>query len=145
MFIIYFFLWTLILYWIHRISHKVPILLRFHADHHRFINQSNGKNKWELNNLLLYNDTIKSTTDLWLTEVVPTLLFSLITGQWWIAIFYYIWAAFFQEYLEHNNKINFPFFTFGKWHLLHHRNPTNNFGLIFPLWDYVFKTNKEVI
>jgi sterol desaturase/sphingolipid hydroxylase (fatty acid hydroxylase superfamily) len=132
------------LYWIHRLGHTVPFLRKYHADHHRFINRLKNKSKWEFNNLFLYNDTTKSTVDLWLTEVIPTLIFCFVTEQWWIAVLYYGWAALLQEYLEHNDKINVPVFTFGKWHLLHHKDPTKNFSLIFPLWDRIFKTNKEV-
>jgi sterol desaturase/sphingolipid hydroxylase (fatty acid hydroxylase superfamily) len=88
----------------------------------------------------LYNDTWLSTLDLYVTEVIPTLVFSLITGQWWISIFYYVWAAFLQEALEHNNKVDFPLITTGKWHLTHHYQPNKNYGLFFPIWDIIFKT-----
>ena len=140
-----FLLWLFCLYWIHRIfhiaGHKIfPLAHRAHLDHHRFIN-IHGKTKWEWNNLLLFNDTWMSTLDLWITEVIPTLLFGWLTGHWWVFIFYYLWAALVQEVIEHNPRFSlYPFLTSGKWHLVHHRKPNKNYGLIFPLWDKVFGT-----
>lgn len=140
--IIYFLFWTLILYWIHRISHNVFFLKKYHLDHHTYINK-HGSNGWEWNNLFLFNDTRKSTIDLWLTEVIPTIIFSWITNQWWIFLLYYVWAAVFQENLEHNKNINFPLLTSGKWHLIHHRQFTKNYSLFFPIWDIIFGTYKN--
>lgn len=134
--------WTLVLYLIHRIVHVTPFLKELHWDHHKYVNLHNTG--WKLNNLLLFNDTWKSTIDLWITEVIPTLIFSLVTGHYWVFGFYYIWAAFFQEELEHNKKINFYPFTFGRWHLYHHRTPNKNFGLFFPFWDKIFRTENLV-
>jgi len=146
--IFYFFIWTLTLYWIHRISHKFLFLKKYHVDHHQFIIKKITENqvptKWHWNNLFLFNDNWKSTGDLWLTEVVPTFLFSLITGQWWIMIFYYLWAAFVQEIIEHNPNFDIPVLTSGKWHLLHHTTGVKNYSLFFPLWDIIFKTYKPV-
>lgn len=139
-----FIIWTMILYWIHRVAHSIDFLKKFHLDHHRYVNRIGSKSRWELNNLLLYNDTRYSTIDLWLTEVIPTFLFSLITGHWWIFFLYYVWAAFLQEYLEHKKGVNVPFFTFGDWHLKHHRHYDKNYGLFFPLWDKVFGTEIKV-
>lgn len=140
---IYFLIWILILYWIHRIIHKFAYLQKWHRDHHRYINQF-GSQGWKWNNLLLFNDTKDSTIDLYITEVIPTFIFSWITGQWWIFIFYYCWAAILQESLKHNKNINIPFFSFGKWHLIHHQNPKKNFSLFFPIWDIIFNTYKNV-
>jgi sterol desaturase/sphingolipid hydroxylase (fatty acid hydroxylase superfamily) len=78
-----------------------------------------------------------------MTEVIPTVLFSFITGQWWIAILYYIWAALLQESIEHNARVNIPILTSGKWHLIHHKNDLN-YGLFVPVWDIIFRTYKRV-
>ncbi len=141
MILVYFFTWTLLLYWIHRIAHVIPILRDIHLDHHRFV--LNNNTSWHWSNLFLFNDTWASTLDLWLSEVIPTLLFSLITGQWWISIFYYVWAAFIQETIEHNKNFNIPILTSGKWHMIHHRSE-KNYGLFTALWDKVFRTYKSV-
>ena len=143
MFIVYFLAWTFCLYWIHRIVHKVPYVKKWHWDHHNYIVR-HGSKGWHWNNLFLFNDTWTSTLDLYVTEVMPTITFSWLTGQWWIFILYYIWAAFFQEMLEHNKNIDVPIFTSGKWHLIHHRHPNKNYGLFFPVWDMFFKTYLNV-
>jgi lathosterol oxidase len=143
MYIVYFFLWTFVLYWIHRAAHKISLIKIYHFDHHSFIIK-NGMQGWKLNNLLLFNDTYKSTIDLYITEVIPTILFCLITGQWWIFIGYYIWAALFQEWIEHDPNIDILGFTSGKWHLIHHKFYNRNYGLFFPLWDIIFGTYKNV-
>lgn len=143
MFVVYFLLWTFTLYWIHRIGHKTPFVKNWHWDHHSYI-VKNGSPGWHWNNLFLFNDTWTSTLDLYVTEVIPTLLFSLITGEWWISVFYYVWAAFFQERFEHNDNIDVSLFSTGKWHLIHHKHPTKNYGLFFPIWDIIFKTYKHV-
>lgn len=146
--IFHFFLWTLILYWIHRLGHKILIVRMYHRAHHRFVSNIIKKNqqpiKWHWSNLFLFNDNVDSTIDLWLTEVIPSLLYSWITGQWWVITFYYIWAAFIQERIEHNPNFDvYPFLTSGKWHLVHHRNSNTNYGLFFPLWDLIFGTHKH--
>jgi len=141
--IIYFFIWTFVLYWIHRIGHRVSFIKQYHLDHHGFI-LKNGNPGWSWNNLFLFNDTWLSTIDLWITEVIPTLVFSWLTDQWWIFTFYYIWAALVQEVIEHNTNFNMPLLTSGKWHVLHHYQPNKNFSLFFPLWDILFGTHAHV-
>lgn len=141
--IFYFFLWTFFIYWIHRMCHSVCALSKFHKFHHRFV----AKNSitWHWSNLLLFNDDWPSTIDYWITEVLPTIIFVLITQQWWLAIGFYLYAAFIQEWLEHNPNFSiYPFYTSGKWHILHHIAPPCNFGIGTPFWDWVFKTNKSV-
>jgi len=142
-YILYFLVWTLMLYWIHRFSHSSKFMMKFHGLHHGFINRNlqNGKvARWHWSNLFLFNDNWTSTIDLWLTEVIPTVIMSAITGQWWLFIFYYVWAAFIQEPIEHNPKFNLPFFLSGKKHLIHHKNTQVNYGLFFPIWDKLFQT-----
>lgn len=130
------------LYWLHRCIHQLPIAREYHWNHHNHINAGKQPNKFQWNNLLLFNDNWPSTIDLWLTEVIPTFLFSLITGQWWISVFYYLWAAMIQESIEHNSKVNWYPFTSGQWHLIHHQERNKNFGLFFPIWDKIFGTEK---
>lgn len=141
--IFYFLLWTFMLYWIHRLAHVIPFLKKYHFDHHKVVNLNEVK--WSWNNFLLYNDTSKSTIDLWLTEVIPTLLFSMLTGQWWVIIFYYLWAALIQERIEHDSSIDLPVLTSGKWHLVHHQCGRYNFGLFTSIWDRMFYTNKSFV
>lgn len=146
--ILHFLSWTFLLYWIHRLGHHTPIVQTFHKDHHGFISTiikgNTEPNDWHWSNLFLFNDNWNSTVDLWLTEVIPTLLYSWITGVWWISIFYYVWAAFIQERIEHNPNVDiYPWLTSGQWHLMHHKNPDKNYGLFFPIWDILFNTYKR--
>ena len=138
--IIYFLLWTLLLYLINRTIHNIPYLKEIHFNHHRHVNENYGQMTWHWNNLFLFNDNWTSTLDLWITEVIPTIVFSYITGHWWLFCFYYVWAAFIQEKLEHNPKIDLYPFTGGRWHLVHHRNFRKNYGLFHPFWDRIFRT-----
>jgi sterol desaturase/sphingolipid hydroxylase (fatty acid hydroxylase superfamily) len=141
--IILFLLWTLLIYWMHRLAHVLPVMSHFHMDHHRQVTDETITGlHWK--NVFLWFDTFESTADQWLTEVIPTILFAWITGHWWIAAFYYVWAAFIQEAIEHNPKFNlYPFLTSGKWHLIHHEDPDKNYGVFFPIWDMMFGTYKE--
>ena len=139
--IITFFSWTLILYWIHRLGHIIPVIKKIHYSHHRTILKVTPV--WHWSNLFLYNDNWMSTVDLWITEVIPTILFSWITGHWWILIFYYVWASLIQERIEHNSHFNWPILASGQKHLLHHKNSTVNFGLFTLFWDWVFGTKQN--
>ena len=139
----YFFLWTLLMYIMHILAHNVPFLMYYHSDHH-FQVATNNVGTWKWTNLILYIDTWETTVDQWLTEVIPTFIFSLVTGAWWIFISYYIWSATFQEMVEHNPRVDiYPFEVSGKWHLVHHEYPGKNYGIIHPLWDMVFGTAKK--
>jgi len=143
MILIYFLTWTLLLYCIHRIAHKVKFIKKFHNAHHVYVIKF-GSPGWKLHNIILYTDDVPSTIDLYITEVIPTFIFSLITNQWWIFILYYIWAAFLQEELEHRKGLNLPLLTSGAWHLIHHKKANKNFGLFLPIWDILFGTYKNV-
>ena len=138
--LLYFLMWTFCLYWVHRLGHVIPIIKSIHQDHHRFIH-SHPPPKWQCNNLFLFNDTWLSTADLCITEVIPTLIFAWVTGQWWLVVFYYLWASLIQERIEHNPDVDFyPFLPSGRWHLIHHTNAQKNFGAFTILWDNIFGT-----
>lgn len=132
--------WTLMLYWIHRLAHRVPVIKRIHFGHHKFI-RCHRPPRWHWSNVLLFQDDWISTLDVWITEIVPTVLFCWITGAWWIAVAFYLWSALVQEQIEHNPKFDcYPWLTSGTWHLQHHANGVCNFGIFVTLWDRVFGT-----
>lgn len=136
-------IWTFILWFMHVLGHKVPFFMYYHSDHHYQVYMKRS-GKWKPTFLLTYIDSYKSTVDAWLTEYIPTIIFCYITGAWWIAILYYLWAVTFNELLEHNDKIDlYPFDTSGKWHLVHHEHPNKNYGLVTPIWDIIFGTAKR--
>jgi sterol desaturase/sphingolipid hydroxylase (fatty acid hydroxylase superfamily) len=140
--LIYFIAWTFLLYWLHRIIHATPVLQRIHAQHHGYINTHSTA--WSWNNLVLFNDNWICTLDLWITDVIPTVAFAWLTGQWWLVAFYYIWAAFIQEQVEHNPKFSlYPYLHSGKWHLVHHKNSNKNFGMFIIIWDILFSTHAD--
>jgi sterol desaturase/sphingolipid hydroxylase (fatty acid hydroxylase superfamily) len=57
---------------------------------------------------------------------------------------YYVWAAFIQESIEHDQNFDlYPVLTSGKWHMMHHRDENCNYGVIIPIWDIVFGTMKS--
>jgi sterol desaturase/sphingolipid hydroxylase (fatty acid hydroxylase superfamily) len=119
----------------------LPIIRDIHYDHHKFAN--NYDITWHWSNLFLYNDTWLSTIDLWITEVIPTIILSYFAGLW-LFVLYYIWAAFIQERIEHNDNFNYYPLTSGKWHMIHHKNGRYNYGVFIPIWDIIFKTAKNV-
>jgi sterol desaturase/sphingolipid hydroxylase (fatty acid hydroxylase superfamily) len=137
-FLLFFILWNFMIYCNHRLAHILPFYY-LHDEHHRLVktNSESGPN-WK--NYFLYLDNLKVTLDNWIIEVIPTLIFSYITGYWIFSVFHYIWTAFLQEHLEHNPKLNLYPFTFGKWHMMHHSNYNCNYGLLIPIWDRIFGT-----
>lgn len=136
-----FVVWTLLIYWMHRLAHVVPILKKAHFGHHKTISQ-NVPPKWHWSNLFLFQDNLISTLDIVLFELIPTILFCFLIDQWWILVFYYAWSAFVQENIEHNPNFNiYPWLTSGKWHLIHHKKECN-FGLFTPIWDIIFNTHR---
>lgn len=140
----WFLVWTFLIYWCHRLGHRIPLVRWAHAGHHKFI-ATNPPPRWHWSNIFLFQDNWVSTLDVWLTEFVPTILFCWITGQWWIAVFFYTWSAFVQEAIEHNPRFNkFPWLTSGRWHMIHHKNFKYNYGIFHPLWDMLFKSYKSV-
>lgn len=143
-YIIVFIAWTLLIYVMHRLAHIVPAMRRFHDDHHSQVTDGTIKGP-DWRNLLLFFDNWRSTIDQWLVEVIPTIALAMATGHWWLAVAYYVWAAMIQEAVEHNDKIDlYPFITSGRWHLVHHDDPSKNFGVFIPVWDLVFGTWKRI-
>ena len=142
--ILWFLAWTLLIYWSHRIAHVVPMIKRFHLAHHRFI-ALNPSPIWHWSNLFLFQDDIPSTIEVVLTEFIPTVIFCLVTNQWWILIGFYMWSAFIQESIEHNPDFNwYPWLTSGKWHLAHHRYGNCNYGIFVSWWDRIFGTYQRI-
>ena len=140
-YIFVFVLWTFVIYWMHRLAHIIPFVARIHADHHRYVVKNTVT--WHWSNLFLFNDTWLSTLDLWITEVVPTAVLSYFFG-WWLIAAYYVWAAFIQERIEHNEQFDYYPFTSGRWHMIHHKTASVNYGIIFPVWDKIFGTFRPV-
>lgn len=134
-----FLLLTFVFYVIHRLLHSFRCLSYFHRDHH--LNVSNNSVRWRWNNLLLWNDTFKSTVDLWITEVIPTMLICWVFDSWTLLFLYWAWGAIVQEAVEHNKLFNLPILTSGVWHMIHHSDSRVNYGVFIPVWDMLFRTH----
>ena len=138
--IAYFFAWTFMLYWIHRLAHVWKPFKKIHWVHHKAV--WNMELKWIWPHIFLWQEDLGSTLDLMFTEGIPTVIFCAITGQWWILVWWYIWSAFIQEHVEHNPKFSALPLSAGKTHLVHHKDWRYNYSLYFPVWDIVFGTYK---
>ena len=86
-YLLYFMTWTFMIYWLHRTYHSIPFCMKFHQDHHTQIIEGTGSNKWDWRHVFIWIDTWNSTVDQWIMEVIPTIIFSWITGQWWMCVF----------------------------------------------------------
>lgn len=142
--IFWFLTWTLMIYFIHRIGHVIPIIRDIHGKHHRYISEHNITG-WTWKNLFFYQDNLFSTLDVFITEVIPTIIFCYLTGEWWLFGFFYVWSATIQECIEHSPNFDmYPYLTSGKWHLRHHLKGKCNYGIFTPIWDILFGTNEAL-
>lgn len=131
------------MYCTHVAAHKIPFLWRWHSDHHERITTGEYDGEFRWYHLFMYIDSWESTADQWLLEVIPTIIFCALTGHWWILIFYWLWSSIIEESIEHNDNINLYPLTSGKWHLIHHTDHNKNYGLLIPIWDMIFGTEKR--
>lgn len=138
-----FILWTLVLYTCHRLAHSLPFLWYYHQDHHVQISMATNKgHHWS--NYFLFFDSWKSTIDQWLIEIIPTIVLCLVLQDFFLLLFYYVWAVFIQEKIEHDINFNFfPFLTSGKWHMVHHNYCDKNYGVFIFFWDWLFGTYRK--
>lgn len=143
MIILYFLIWTLVLYLFHRLAHHIPFLWYYHQDHHNQVSMNSNKGShWS--NYFLFFDTWKSTVDQWLLEIIPTIVLCLLLQDFSLLFFYYVWAVFIQERIEHNNNFDlFPFLTSGRWHMVHHIHYRKNYGVFVFIWDWLLGTYKK--
>jgi sterol desaturase/sphingolipid hydroxylase (fatty acid hydroxylase superfamily) len=137
-------LYDLSTYWIHRASHKVPLLWKLHRVHHSdtHMDSSTTFRFHPLEIILVYQTGNVITAALFGTDMTS------------LALYYVILYVFF--FLEHSN-LNYP-----KWlnqtlglvlvmpdfHRVHHHKDQqftdSNFADIFILWDRIFRTFKWI-
>lgn len=126
----------------HRAFHTVPFLWYLHKSHHDEVNADYG-NRPQWTAILLWTDSWKTTIDLWLIEYIPTAFYCWIFGCWWIAVMYYFWVAFVQDFIDHNPRFNlYPLLSSGKYHMQHHKNYKINYATMFPWSDWIMGTCK---
>jgi len=148
--ILLFLLWTLCIYFMHRIAHikhRLNFLHTIHLNHHRINYWKEGyRFRWYY--LFFYFGSIYASLDVFFMLTVPALFVFLIYPKVgiYILLFHYFYEVFLSEgILDHNPKIKgkiTKFFAWGDYHLTHHKNWKKNYSLIITLWDYVFRTIK---
>lgn len=137
-------LYDLTTYWIHRASHKVPLLWRLHRVHHSdtHMDSTTTFRFHPLEIIFIYQTGNVITAAIFGTDMTA------------LALYYFIVYIFF--FLEHSN-LNYPnwlnqslglLFVMPDHHRVHHHKDQqytdSNFADIFILWDRIFKTFKYV-
>jgi sterol desaturase/sphingolipid hydroxylase (fatty acid hydroxylase superfamily) len=137
-------LYDITTYWIHRASHKVPLLWRLHRVHHSdtTMDSTTVFRFHPLELILIYQTG----------NIITAAIFG--TDMYALALYYFILYIFF--FLEHTN-INFPkwidntiglLFVMPNHHRVHHQQEQfytdSNFADILIIWDRIFGTFKEM-
>lgn len=133
-------------YWVHKLSHNVPWLYRFHKIHHKF------KHPCALTTFYMHPvDLILSYS---LPFLVATTLLNICQGEFYLITVYLTY----QEIAGHLGKKMYPTSCFAQciWlprvlgielytedHALHHAEFKWNYGKRFSLYDRIFKTFKS--
>ena len=150
---IWFLIWTLAEYLIHRFmhfNHKLNIFYRIHRYHHSIpydkLTSSNNKLP-KLSYFFLWFDNINETIEIILGETIPAIGIYLLDKKcgFIILIFHYFYELIATDaLLEHNPNIKtssiINYFAVGQFHLEHHRKANKNFGFTITLWDHLFGT-----
>jgi len=131
-------------YWIHRASHKIPLLWRLHRVHHSDtrMDSSTTFRFHPLELILIYQTGNILTAGIFGTDVIS------------MALYYFIIYIFF--FLEHSS-LNYPkwlnhtigiIFVMPDHHRVHHHQEQfftdSNFADIFIIWDRIFGTFKLI-
>src|SRR4051812_43242878 len=111
MFVGLFFLWTLCIYFMHRIAHiqsKFNPFYQIHLSHHKinYLKKSNRKFQWYY--FLFYFGSLYATLDVIFILTFPAFLMYWISPQYGLYIvgFHYLYEVFLSEgTLDHNPKI----------------------------------------
>jgi len=148
-FISLFLLWTLMVYWMHRLARiksQYNFLYKLHLAHHKINYQKEANLKFRWYYLFFYFGSIRASLDVFFMLTIPAFLIYLIDSRVgiFILIFHYLYEVFLSEgLLDHNPKITgriTHFFSWGKYHLTHHKKWGYNFSLMITIWDWVFRT-----
>jgi len=146
-----FMLWTFLIYFMHRLAHvkhKLNFLYFIHRHHHRVNYLSSKLRSFNWRHFLFYFGSIHESIDVLIMMTLPAILLCLLFPPYglYILIFHYLYEVFLSEsQLDHNPKITGAitnYFSWGKYHLYHHKNIQFNYSLIITFWDLIFKTRK---
>lgn len=144
-----FLLWTLAIYWLHRLSHmraRWNPLWRIHRAHHRhpYLRRYEPAGWPRAGQWFLWLGDWESSLDVIVQMTIPLLVIAWIWPDVGVPllVFHYLYELFLSEsQLDHNPKITgraTRYFAWGDFHLHHHINPKHNYGLMITLWDRVF-------
>jgi len=141
-------LWTLYIYWIHRLAHyktKWNFLFYLHRDHHKLVlPQEIEAPTWY--SYFFIRSTWKNTVDNFVSITLPLVILLFYDRSHGLPLFIYsyIYETFLADgILDHNVHIKGKIcniFAFGRFHINHHLNVKKNFSLYISIWDFVFKT-----
>lgn len=143
-----FLLWTLAIYWLHRLAHwrhRYNPLHYLHLSHHE-INYFKTEKKFKIAYLLWIFGDWRATLDILLNMTLPLVILTYFypSQGLFLLVFHYLYEAFLSEgVLDHNPNIRGTitnYFAWGVYHLQHHNSPKYNFSLIVTVWDRVFGT-----
>lgn len=143
--------WTLVMYWLHRLSHvhhRYNLLWRLHTAHHRIPYLSRPpQSRWPTwPQYFGWLGTWRATLDVLVVMTLPLLLLAIWLPHYGVPllVFHYLYEVFLSEYmLDHNPRVTGTptrWFAWGDFHLHHHSHPRRNYGLLITLWDRVFRT-----
>lgn len=143
-----FLLWTLAMYWLHRLAHwRSPknLLYRIHQKHHqqRYDVTPGG---FKIESLWWNFGHPALVLDILLTMTLPLVLLTLFFPSQGLCllVFHYLYEVFLgDDVLDHNLRIQgrvTKFFAWGRFHMTHHYNSRYNYCLLITLWDIVFRT-----
>lgn len=146
-----FLVWTMAMYWLHRLSHawhKRNPLWWVHTAHHRIPYLSRPPaTRWpHWSQFLWWLGNWRASLDVVLVMTLPLVLIALVVPQWGVPllVFHYLYEIFLSEHvLDHNPRVTGTltrFFAWGDFHLHHHAHPRQNFGLLVTWWDRLFGT-----
>lgn len=142
-----FLVWTLCIYWLHRLGHFARSwnpLYHIHSAHHNI--EYRETVRFHPSQLLFWQGSWKCTADVLITMTLPLVCITVAFPEYGVVLLvvHYVYETFFSEsVLDHNPKLCGVYtlvFAWGTYHLEHHARPYRHFGLMITLWDYVFGT-----
>ncbi|MDN4524093.1 sterol desaturase family protein [Fictibacillus fluitans] len=145
--LIYFLIWSLYSYLIHRIAHipsKKNPLLKIHLVHHRVEYDSSFLPSWP--NFFFWFGSWRASIDVWVTLTLPLVVIAILDPVPGLILlgFHYFYEVFFaSNVIDHNPHIKgrvTKLLAIGQYHVKHHEVYRSNYGFFITLWDHLFGT-----
>lgn len=130
--IIYLLVVDALYYWMHRITHRVPLLKKMlHMTHHDTYHL--------LPSDIYYTSTCENVLYSVVLLLLPFLFLKITLSEYIIALL----TAFMHQLYTHSDmscKFPIPLFNSSKYHKLHHQVGKGNYGVYFSIWDDYMNT-----